>query len=139
MTYTPFAGSEATLDRPPWKGADGGLRILLVMRFLHNYDYSMTATISSDTIQRSARVGTMVTGLFITLATWNTAWLLLERHVQYRISIPALCRISIPVLCQLRERAYYARNYAGIIAASLSAGYCSLFAVVLPTCPFDQG
>ena len=28
----------------------------------------------------------------------------------------------IPALCQLRERAYYARNYAGIIASSLIAG-----------------
>ena len=26
---------EATLDRGPWKGTDGGLRILLVLRFLH--------------------------------------------------------------------------------------------------------
>ena len=50
----------------------GGLRILLVLRFLHNYDCSMTATIGSDTIQCSARAGTTVTGIFITLATWNT-------------------------------------------------------------------
>ena len=84
----PFTGSKATLDRPPWKGADGGLRILLVLRFLHNYyDYSMTATIGSDTIlQRSTRAGTMVTGIFITLAIYLEHWLSLERHVQYHIS-----------------------------------------------------
>ena len=120
----PFAGSKATLDRPPWKGADGGLRILLVLRFLHNYyDYGMTATIGSKTIQRSTRAGTMVTGIFITLATWNTGcrWSATYNTVFHPI-IPALCCISIPVLCQLRERAYYARNYAGIIASSLVRG-----------------
>ena len=41
----------------------------------------MTATIGSDTIQCSARAGTMVTGIFITryLELW-------QRHIQYRIS-----------------------------------------------------
>ena len=55
---TPF-GSKATLDRGPWKGADGGLRTLLVLCFLYK-NYSLTATIGSDTIQCSTRAGTMV-------------------------------------------------------------------------------
>ena len=83
---------------------------------------SMTATIGSDTIQRSARAGTMVTGLFITLANWNTGrrWSAMYNTVFYSRIMPYF----IPGLCQLRERAYYARNYAGIIAASLVTIQC---------------
>ena len=77
-------------------------------------DYSMTATIGSDTIQRGTRAGTMVTGIFITLATWNTGcrWSATYNTV---VSSDYSCIMLyfIPALCQLRERAYYARNYAG--------------------------
>ena len=85
----------------------------------------MTATIDSDTIQRSTRAGTMVTGIFITLATWNIGcrWSATYNTVQlfphYAVFHPI-----IPALCQLRERAYYARNCAGIIAASLITIMC---------------
>ena len=53
----------------------------------------MTAIIGSDTIQRSARAGRMVTGIFITLATWNNCcrWSAMYNTVPI---IPALCRIS---------------------------------------------
>ena len=108
-------GSETTLDWAPWKGADGGLRIFLVLHSPHNYDYSMTPTIGSDTIQRSARAGTIVTGLFITLAGAPcTIPYFIRLFLHYAVLHPI-----IPALCQLRERAYYAQNYAGIIAASL--------------------
>ena len=96
---TPF-GSEATLDRGPWKGADGGLRILLVLRLLHNYHYSMTATIDSDTIQRSARAGTMVTDIFITLALPVAG---APRTILYFIPHYAVFHPIIPALCQLRN------------------------------------
>ena len=113
---TPF-GSEATLDRAPWKGADGGLRCLAFSA----YDYSMAATIDSDTIQRSARAGTMVNGIFITLATRNTGcrWRIYNTVFHPIIPHYAVFYPIIPALCQLRGRAYYAQNYAGIIAASL--------------------
>ena len=84
------ATPEAMLDRAPWKGVDGGLCILFVLCFLHD-DYSLTATIGSDTIQRSARAETMVT--VSSSLSLLEHWLSLERHVQYRI-ISALCRIS---------------------------------------------
>ena len=86
---TPF-GSEATLDRAPWKGTDGGLRCLAFSA----YNYSMTATIDSDTIQRSARAGTMVNGIFITLATRNTGCRWRIYNTVFHPIIPALCRIS---------------------------------------------
>ena len=35
----------------------------------------------------------------------------------------AVFHLIIPALCQLRERAYYAQNYAGMIAESLHTTY----------------
>ena len=113
----PFAGSKATLDRPPGKARMVvGITYTPCLALSAYYDYSMTATIGSDTIQRSTRAGTMVTGIFITLATWNTGcrWSATYNTVFYSRIMLYFIR-----LCQLRERAYYARNYAGIIASSL--------------------
>ena len=118
----PFAGSKATLDRPPWKGADGGLRILLVLRFLH--------------IMIIVWLQQLVVTLY-SLALELEQWLLVPsslslpgtlavagapRTIPYFIRLfqhYAVFHPIIPALCQLRERAYYARNYAGIIASSL--------------------
>ena len=122
----PFAGSKVMLDWPPWKGADGGLHILLVLRFLHNYyDCSMTATIGSDTIYIYSIALELEQWLLVSSSLSLPGTLAVAgapRTIPYFIRLfphYAVFHPIIPALCQLRERAYYARNYAGIIASSL--------------------
>ena len=121
----PFTGSKATLDRPPGKARMVvGITYTLCLALSAYYDYSMTATI----------IGIVT---LYSVALELEQWLLVSsslslpgtlavtgapRTIPYFIRLfphYAVFHPIIPALCQLRERAYYARNYAGIIASSL--------------------